>query len=1076
MLKTKLIGIVLFIFVMFTQIVFVNAELIIKDKQVINRIKGKNIRVNKSISTNHKNAEIIKEKDVPNTKNIKPENRISSIKTNHFKRFQKKTQKKHITKTSFKEINTIDNGFISYGGSVQGRISEPEEIDSYTFNGNEGDIIFVKTVSIDGLEAWPFTFDSKGNHITNSASGIGSDEDSCFVAWGDVVKLTTTGVFIIEIDGLGTTGQYKLILENLSSPTNSTTITFDGTVTGTFASEGEIHLYTFNANKDDVVFPWLLNEEEIVTGDTDSFIIFSVYDQEGKLLSICFDFCFAPFIVPSSGAYTIIIEPEVCDIDSYRLALKKADNIDFGDILQDDIGSPLELDVFKFSGKTGDMISLFMAKKGCCIDPYVELYVIRESSSDGDFAEFVTSDDNSGGGLNALINDITLPVDGVYVILTGDSSFENTGEYELQLQEGKFEFPSTLINIGDEFVGAITEEGEQDFFSFEANAGDIVIVKVINNEGLLEPLIANIFDPQGNNLAFGGIWRSSGSLLDKCYTNEIIDKLDITGKYTFILNDNSGIETGEYTLRIEKLFPLDNNIIPVKYGDVINTPINSRGEFHLYSIEANENDNLYALMWPLAFENNPIFKILNADGNVLFLGDWGFIENYRFPESGTYIILVEDWCGSEGENTLTIKNGTIPINFGNKIEESIVGMLETDFYSFNGVSGDEISIAMKSEDFEPYLGLWLFISDEPDEFGVEIFLENHSSTNEISFINGILPETGLYIITAMDFVAVSQDGSVSFVDELSNEKSYSLSLDKGEIDPFNSLNADLSANPTEGDVPLTVNFSDLSRGKVDSWQWDFGDGVKSVEQNPLHTYEELGVFTVSLTVSEASGEKDTITRTDLITVKEGMPVADFIANITSGIAPLNVQFIDSSTGRPTGWNWDFGDGETSSVQNPLHTYLSSGLFSVSLTVENSVGFDTTKIENFINVQDPNQTGKSFTFRCRQHSLILGNAGVFEKMIMELGTNEQCTVTLTNLEPGQPVEFSTFMRTGRSTSIQVSPENGITNANGQMEFTISAIEKGSDWIAWAVRNDKGKFEFSKQAYDNGTAWGMFVEVK
>lgn len=46
----------------------------------------------------------------------------------------------------------------------------------------------------------------------------------------------------------------------------------------------------------------------------------------------------------------------------------------------------------------------------------------------------------------------------------------------------------------------------------------------------------------------------------------------------------------------------------------------------------------------------------------------------------------------------------------------------------------------------------------------------------------------------------------------------------------------------------------------------------------------------------------------------------------------------------------------------------------------------------------------------------------------------------------------------------------------MEFTISAIEEGTDWIAWAVRNGKGEFEFNKKAYDSGTAWGMFVEVK
>ncbi|WP_407355724.1 PKD domain-containing protein [Methanolobus sp. WCC5] len=70
------------------------------------------------------------------------------------------------------------------------------------------------------------------------------------------------------------------------------------------------------------------------------------------------------------------------------------------------------------------------------------------------------------------------------------------------------------------------------------------------------------------------------------------------------------------------------------------------------------------------------------------------------------------------------------------------------------------------------------------------------------------------------------------------------------------------------------------------------------------------------------------------------PVADFISNVTSGVAPLTVSFTDHSTESPTSWTWDFGDGNTSTEQNPTHTYSSPGSYTVSLTASNVHGSDT----------------------------------------------------------------------------------------------------------------------------------------
>jgi PGF-pre-PGF domain-containing protein len=153
-----------------------------------------------------------------------------------------------------------------------------------------------------------------------------------------------------------------------------------------------------------------------------------------------------------------------------------------------------------------------------------------------------------------------------------------------------------------------------------------------------------------------------------------------------------------------------------------------------------------------------------------------------------------------------------------------------------------------------------------------------------------------------------------------------------------SPTANFAASVTNGTAPLTVKFLDLSRNAV-LWNWEFGDGATSTEQNPLHNYPASGSYIVNLTVSNKNGMDSKIKE---ITVQgepgqeKVFPVADFSSNVTSGYAPLDVQFTDLSK-NATGWYWDFGDGITSTEQNPLHNYSAAGKYIVNLTVINSNG-------------------------------------------------------------------------------------------------------------------------------------------
>ncbi len=161
--------------------------------------------------------------------------------------------------------------------------------------------------------------------------------------------------------------------------------------------------------------------------------------------------------------------------------------------------------------------------------------------------------------------------------------------------------------------------------------------------------------------------------------------------------------------------------------------------------------------------------------------------------------------------------------------------------------------------------------------------------------------------------------------------------------------ADFVGDPTSGNAPLEVDFTDLSTNSPTSWSWTFGDGGSSGAQHPSHTYATADSYTVSLEACNGAG-CDTETKVDYITVTTGQPpVADFVGDPTSGPVPLTVDFTDLSTNSPTSWDWAFGDTGTSSLQNPSHQYTGTGQFTVSLTAANAYGQDTETKQDYITV-------------------------------------------------------------------------------------------------------------------------------
>lgn len=163
--------------------------------------------------------------------------------------------------------------------------------------------------------------------------------------------------------------------------------------------------------------------------------------------------------------------------------------------------------------------------------------------------------------------------------------------------------------------------------------------------------------------------------------------------------------------------------------------------------------------------------------------------------------------------------------------------------------------------------------------------------------------------------------------------------------------AAFTGSPTGGMKPLTVYFTDLSKGNPDQWSWDFGDNTTSGDRNPSHTYSQAGQYTVMLTATNEGGST-TATEENFVTVTDKpVPVAEFVGTPQEGLEPLTVQFTDASSGNPTSWYWEFGDGATSTLTSPIHEYAVPGKYKVRLSVSNGQGTTQKSRTEYIYVKN-----------------------------------------------------------------------------------------------------------------------------
>lgn len=233
--------------------------------------------------------------------------------------------------------------------------------------------------------------------------------------------------------------------------------------------------------------------------------------------------------------------------------------------------------------------------------------------------------------------------------------------------------------------------------------------------------------------------------------------------------------------------------------------------------------------------------------------------------------------------------------------------------------------------------------------------------------------------------------------------------------------AAFSANPVSGCAPVTVQFTDQTGGNPSAWNWEFpgGEPAGSTEQNPVVTYAAAGQYTVTLQVSNAAGS-DVLMQSGMISVSD-VPAPAFTWEALPA-DPLTISFTNTTTGADS-FFWDFGDGQTSSLNSPTHSFDVFGDYMVALTATNECG-DALAEESITVVS-------------------VREAGLFDKLLIFPNPNKgQFTVLIEAPEAGaEPVQLR------------------LVNALGQYFYGLDAV----------LQNGKGAFQIDRSGLAAGLYW-------
>ena len=334
--------------------------------------------------------------------------------------------------------------------------------------------------------------------------------------------------------------------------------------------------------------------------------------------------------------------------------------------------------------------------------------------------------------------------------------------------------------------------------------------------------------------------------------------------------------------------------------------------------------------------------------------------------------------------------------------------------------------------------------------GASTYQWHFGNTNNSSILNPttVYNSPGIYIVTLVAISASGVRDSVTATITVVNNPTASFSV--APLSACEDINA--------------IAFTNLSQNAT-SYTWDFGDGTTSTGANPTHTYTTPGVYGIKLIATNAYGCQDIMIKSNYVTIFS-KPSAQFNAAITSSCNVSTVFNFTSTGASTTSWHWNFGDGQTSTQQNPAHQYSSSGTYTVSLIVTNSNGCADTLVKpNYISIG--NSLVPSYTMS--------DTAGCGPLTINFNCTVPNATSWLWNFGDGTTASTQTpshiYTNPGSYTvSLSVTTQSG---CNGTVSTPGLIIVDAPPLAQFTELQDSGCVPFSAQFINNSTGASSYL---
>ena len=607
--------------------------------------------------------------------------------------------------------------------------------DVYSFEAVAGDVVWIRmTEETSELEPRLELYDPDGRFVTGSS---GNNESAEILDHA----LAMTGRYTIHAfdSGDNDTGDYCLHVQRTTEPGNAALLEEGPVQCDTLDSTAEIDAWTFEAEAGDIV--WIRMQEV----DAQLEPRLRLYRPDGTLLATGASNDVTSDILdrtlPDPGTYTLLAtDSGTDDVGAYCLHLVNiSDSIDAmpleeGPVQCDSLDSITAIDVWTFEAEAGEVVWIRMQELDALLEPRLRLY-----GPDGSL--LATGADNN---ITSDILDRTLPDTGTYTLLASDSGTDDVGEYCLHLVNITDSIDAMPLEEGPVQCDALDSIAAIDVWTFEAEAGEVVWIRMQELDALLEPRL-RLYGPDGSLLATGA---------DNNITSDILDRtLPDAGTYTLLASDSGTDDIGDYCLHLVNISD-SIDAMPLEEGPVQCDSLDSIAAIDVWTFEAEAGDVVWIRMQELDAQLEPRLRLYRPNGTLLATGASNDVTSdildRTLPDTGTYTLLASD-SGTDdvGAYCLHLVNisdsiDAMPLEEGPVQCDSLDSITAIDVWTFEAEAGEVVWIRMQELDalLEPRLRLY-----GPDGSLLATGADNNITSD---ILDRTLPDAGTYTLLASD--------------------------------------------------------------------------------------------------------------------------------------------------------------------------------------------------------------------------------------------------------------------------------------------------------------------------------------